>query len=91
MRFAIMPEKFEPYSYEKAREESDKMETKVKSGEASNHEEAGRLLERERELQKIRNVIEQATDGNGMPIDEGIKEAVIMLNALGLNTDQSCE
>ena len=40
-----MPEKIEPYSYEKAREEADKIEAKIKSGEANDYSEAELLVE----------------------------------------------
>jgi hypothetical protein len=46
---------------------------------------------REEELKRIRKEIEQITDGLGMPIDEGIKEAVAIFNAVGLYTSASCE
>lgn len=40
---------------------------------------------------KIEQKINAATDGLGMPIDDGIKEAVIAFNANGFITQQSCE
>ncbi len=42
-----MPEKIEPYSYEKAREEAEEMEAKIKSGEARDYDEAEQLVERQ--------------------------------------------
>lgn len=46
---------------------------------------------KELRLQEIRNEIEQITDATGRPIEPGIKEAVVMFNAHGLRTRQSCE
>jgi len=48
-------------------------------------------LEKESLLNSIREKINQLTDKLNEPIDEGIKDAVVMLNAFGLNTSQSCE
>jgi hypothetical protein len=42
-------------------------------------------------LNRLRKKVDKVTDTLGMPIDEGIKEAVIMFNAVGLNTTASCE
>jgi hypothetical protein len=42
-------------------------------------------------LNKLRKKVDKITDALGMPIDEGIKEAVIMFNAVGLYTSSSCE
>jgi hypothetical protein len=47
--------------------------------------------EAEKELRMIREKIDKITDRLGMPIEEGIKETVVMLNAFGLRTSQSCE
>ncbi len=41
--------------------------------------------------ESLRKEVETWTDGLGLPIDEGIKETVIVLNLLGLKTYQSCE
>jgi hypothetical protein len=46
---------------------------------------------KEHHLQEIRKEIDQITDATGRPIEPGIKEAVIMFNAHGLRTRQSCE
>jgi len=43
------------------------------------------------ELKRIRKEVEQITDGLGMPIDKGIKEAVAIFNAVGLYTSDSCD
>jgi hypothetical protein len=48
-------------------------------------------IEKEQEWHKISENIELATDRLGRPIDKGIKESVIALNALGLQTRASCE
>ena len=42
-------------------------------------------------LDKLRKKVDKITDALGMPVDEGIKEAVIMFNAVGLYTSASCE
>jgi hypothetical protein len=42
-------------------------------------------------LSKLRKKVDKITDALGMPVDEGIKEAVIMFNAVGLYTSASCE
>jgi len=42
-------------------------------------------------LNKLRKKVDKITDALGMPVDEGIKEAVIMFNAVGLYTSASCE
>jgi hypothetical protein len=42
-------------------------------------------------LNKLRKKVDKITDALGMPVDEGIKEAVIMFNAVGLYTSGSCE
>jgi len=42
-------------------------------------------------LNKLSKKVDKITDALGMPIDEGIKEAVIMFNAVGLYTSASCE
>ncbi len=47
--------------------------------------------EKERELQRIRERVAEIKDALDEPVDEGIKEAVIMLNAMGLRTISSCE
>ena len=35
--------------------------------------------------------VEKVVDGQGERVEEGIKEAVVVLNLLGVNTTQSCE
>lgn len=40
---------------------------------------------------KMAAQVEKMTDGIGQPVDEGIKDLVIVCNLLGLNTDASCE
>lgn len=42
-------------------------------------------------IEKSRREIEHITDGLGLPIDEGIREAVAVLRALDIETTQSCE
>jgi 3-mercaptopyruvate sulfurtransferase SseA len=42
-------------------------------------------------LEKIRKSVEETRDALGLPVDEKIKEAVIMCNAIGLTTSASCE
>lgn len=40
---------------------------------------------------KVAAQVDEIKDGLGKPIEPGIKEAVIALSALGINTTQSCE
>ena len=40
---------------------------------------------------KLRKKVNKITDALGMPVDEEIKEAVIMFNTVGLYTSASCE
>lgn len=47
--------------------------------------------DKELQLQKIRAEVDEVVDGLGQPIDEGIKETVVYLNALGVETSASCE
>lgn len=47
--------------------------------------------EKEQRWQEMAARVEKITDKLGMPVDEGIKETVIVLNLLGLPTVQSCE
>ena len=47
--------------------------------------------EKEEILTRIHKSIETTTDTLGNPIDDGIKESVIMFNVHGLRTIQSCE
>ena len=42
-------------------------------------------------LNKLRKKVDKITDALVMPVDEGIKEAVIMFNAVGLYTSASCD
>lgn len=42
-------------------------------------------------LRHIRKEIDETGDALGKPIDEGIKETVVFLNALGIPTASSCE
>ncbi|CCB89804.1 hypothetical protein [Simkania negevensis] len=41
--------------------------------------------------EKMEAFVEEIRDGRGMPVDEGIKKAIIVLNLLGYSTVQSCE
>lgn len=43
------------------------------------------------ELEEIKKWADNVRDRLGMPIDEGIKDTVIFLNAFGINTVASCE
>lgn len=47
--------------------------------------------EKERALEAVRSRIEDVTDRLGKPIEEGIREAVVLLNVLDIATQQSCE
>lgn len=47
--------------------------------------------EKARIWEELSVMVESTTDGLEEKIDEGIKEAVIGCNALGINTTQSCE
>ena len=42
-------------------------------------------------LNKLRKKVDKITDALGIPVDEGIKEAVVIFNAVGLYTSGSCE
>lgn len=46
---------------------------------------------KQQKLDEIRKEIDGTGDALGMEIDKGIKETVVFLNALGVNTSQSCE
>ncbi len=66
--------------------------------EAENHksmeiekETTANQSEKEEKIEKIKKQINEIKDKLGMPIDEGIEEAVIFLNALGLRTTGSYE
>lgn len=48
-------------------------------------------LSKERELEEIRRKVDEIRDQLGMAVDEGIKETVVMLIALGFPTSGSCE
>lgn len=43
------------------------------------------------ELKVMRETVAKMITGNGLGVDEGIVEAVVTLNAIGLCTDSSCE
>lgn len=45
----------------------------------------------EKRLGEIREEVNKITDKLGKPIEEGIKETVIMFNAFDIKTNQSCE
>jgi hypothetical protein len=47
--------------------------------------------EKQRRWDEIAARLERVVDGIGKPIDQGIKEGVLGLNALGINTTGSCE
>lgn len=47
--------------------------------------------EKEAKLERIRKKVETWTDAEGLGIDKGIKETVVILNALDMPTVQSCE
>ena len=42
-------------------------------------------------LNRVRQYVDKITDGLNLKIDDGIKETVVFLNALGINTTMSCE
>ncbi len=42
-------------------------------------------------LKAIREKLESTTDSMGMPIDKGVFETIVLLNALGYHTSQSCD
>jgi hypothetical protein len=42
-------------------------------------------------LKTIREKLESTTDSMGMPIDKGVFETIVLLNALGYHTSQSCD
>ncbi len=48
-------------------------------------------IEKEKHWQEISAFVDEITDGLGKPVDEGIKQTVIALNAHEINTSQSCE
>jgi hypothetical protein len=47
--------------------------------------------QKEQRWQEMAARVDKITDTLGMPVDEGIKETVIVLNLLGFPTVQSCE
>ena len=49
------------------------------------------MNERQRRLELVRKRVDRMSDGLSMPVDEGIKECVVMLQALGIATTMSCE
>lgn len=48
-------------------------------------------LDKKEELERIRKDFENRADAEGFGIDKSIKETVIILNALGMPTSESCE
>lgn len=46
---------------------------------------------KDKHLKKIRNDFEKVRDSLGKPIDEGILETVVLLNAVNISTLQSCQ
>jgi hypothetical protein len=58
---------------------------------AASHYKNASLRDKIAWLNKLRKKTDKITDALGMPIDKGIKEAVIMCNAVGLYTSSSCE
>ncbi len=64
------------------------------SEEMKNNESSKRLKESQEKslkLEEIRHEVENIGDRIGKPIDEGIKETVVMFKANGLPTSDSCE
>lgn len=55
----------------------------------SNH--VSEAIEKQALLDEIRKNVNETGDGLGKPIDSGIKETVVFLNALGITTTGSCE
>lgn len=49
------------------------------------------LKPKETQIEEIRCNVSKIEDGLGMPIDEGIKDTVVYLQALDFPTSQSCE
>ena len=49
------------------------------------------VIEKQRRLDEARLEVEQIVDALGKPIDEGIKEGIVVLHASGINTTGSCE
>lgn len=48
-------------------------------------------MDKQQDWAQISQSIEETTDTLGLPIDAGIKDVVIALNAVGLSTSSSCE
>jgi len=65
----------------------------MEPGELHSQEEdaAAQRFEKEQAWQLKEREIEAVTDRLGFPIEPGIKDVVVGLNLLGLNTTQSCE
>ncbi|MBU3964678.1 hypothetical protein KJ591_00160 [Patescibacteria group bacterium] len=83
-----MPRSLEKPQYEGVSSRDDgKPELTMTKEELGEHEQK----EADKELKGIREKIDKMTDKLGMPIDEGIKEAVVMFNAFDIKTTQSCE
>ena len=49
------------------------------------------MADKELQLENIRKELLSTTDALGMPIDPGIFEVIVLLNALGYSTSGSCE
>lgn len=48
-------------------------------------------MDKKKRIQQITKHVDEITDRLGMPVDEGIKQTVIYLQALGFPTNGSCE
>ncbi len=53
--------------------------------------EGNEVLTKQQLWDKQAEEVDSWTDGLGYPIDQGIKDTVIVLNILGFTTRQSCE
>jgi len=67
--------------------EEKKPEMIMSSEELKEHE----AEEAEKELVIIREKLDKVTDKLGYPIEDGIKETVVLFNAFNIRTNQSCE
>ena len=74
-----------PDLYQEIAEKKPEMMMSSEELEESEAEEA------EKELVVIREKLDKVTDKLGYPIEDGIKETVVMFNAFNIRTNQSCE
>jgi len=76
------PEKFEPQS-----EPEPELEPELEPQSEPEPE----LSPAKKRLEEIRKEVNEIADKKGRPIEEGIKETVVMFNAFDIKTWQSCE